>query len=273
MNNYVVGDIQGCYKGLRRLLKKAKFDPQKDKLWAVGDIVARGPHSLETLEYLHDLGPQFETVLGNHDLHLIAYAYGISKLKPQDRLEALTKHQKFPKYIDFLKSKPLAVLPTKNVLISHAGLYPGWSFKKAIKMSGKVQEALNKSDPTKFLSKMYGNSPNQWHSDLTDIQKLRFSVNALTRMRYLQNNACLDFDTKCHPENAPKSLKPWFLMKNKYLEKKQTILFGHWASLLGQIPKKLPNPGNIVALDTGFVWGNTLSIYCLETKKIIHIQT
>lgn len=271
MKNYVVGDIQGCYKGLKRLLKKAGFDGSVDKLWAVGDLVARGPQSLETLKYLYDLGPQFESVLGNHDLHLIAYAYGISKIKPQDRLEPLINHKHFSKYIDFLKSKPLAVSPSKNVLISHAGLYPGWSFNKALKMSAKVQFALNQSDPKKFLSKMYGNSPELWHADLTESQKLRFSVNALTRMRYLQSDAALDFETKCHPDNAPKSLLPWFLLKNNHLNKKHTIIFGHWASLLGQMPKKLPNAANIIALDTGFVWGNTLSMYCLETKKIIQI--
>ena len=166
----------------------------------------------------------------------------------------------------------MAISPSENILISHAGLYPEWSFNKALKMSAKVQKALNKPDPKKFLKDMYGNQPNKWNKGLNDLEKLRFSVNAFTRMRYLNKTMGLDFDKKCHPSSAPKTVVPWFNVKNPHLNKHQTVLFGHWASLLGDIPASLPNPAKLIALDTGFVWGNTLSMYCLETKKIIQIQ-
>jgi len=270
MKNYVVGDIQGCYKGLRKLLKKADFKPAKDKLWAVGDLVARGPDSLSTLEYLYDLGPHFDSVLGNHDLHLIATAYGLNKTKAQDKLDTLIKHKDFDRYIEFLCRKPLAVSPAENVLISHAGLYPSWSIKKALKLSAEIQAELGGKHPHKFLKHMYGNTPSKWDKSLQGYDRTRFIVNAFTRMRYVEKDLSLDFDSKCHPRHAAKSLKPWFGIKNEKLRKSETILFGHWASLLGDIPKDHPNPASIIALDTGFVWGNAMTLYCLENNKTFY---
>ncbi|MGB3726307.1 MAG: symmetrical bis(5'-nucleosyl)-tetraphosphatase [Glaciecola sp.] len=272
MKNYVVGDIQGCYKGLRKLLKKAQFNPQQDKLWSVGDLIARGPESLETLAYLHDLGEHFDTVLGNHDLHLIAHAHGVSKLKPQDKLDALVKHKHFSRYIDFLLSKPLALYPAKDILISHAGLYPKWSLQKALKMARKVSASLNTGNPTDFLKSMYGNKPNVWSKTLSDEEKLRFSVNALTRMRYITPDFGLEFSTKSHPDNTTSNVRPWFDFHNAKTNPKQTVLFGHWASLLGQIPSNISSPAKVVALDTGYVWGNTMTLYCIETQKLIRVQ-
>ncbi len=267
MKNYVVGDIQGCYKGLRKLLKKAGFRPKKDKLWAVGDLVARGPDSLSTLKYLFDLGPHFDTVLGNHDLHLIAIAYGLATPKAQDNLKPLIDHKHFARYIEFLLHKPLAVQPVKNTLISHAGLYPGWSIKKALKLSKEVQTELSGTNPLKFLKNMYGNQPCAWESSLNGHARNRFIVNAFTRMRYVYEDGSLDFDTKCHPTNSPNHLIPWYACKNKKLTSSHTLIFGHWASLLGEIPEKRPNDANIIALDTGFVWGNTMSLYCIESQQ------
>ncbi len=272
IKNYVIGDIQGCYKGLKRALKKANFRPAKDKLWAVGDLVARGPDSLSTLEYLYDLGPHFETVLGNHDLHLIAAAYGISEPKPQDKLQPLIKSKHFSKYIDFLLKKPLAVQPMKDVLITHAGLYPKWSIDKAILLSQEVESILTGPKPEKLLSNMYGNIPNSWNKTLEGYARHRFIVNAFTRMRYLHHDYSLDFKNKSHPDHAGKEVLPWFLAYNPKLKAKHTLLFGHWAALLGDIPPQKPNPARIVALDTGFVWGNKLSLYCLENSKIIQFE-
>lgn len=272
MKHYVVGDIQGCYKGLRKLLKKANFDPQQDKLWAVGDLVARGPDSLATMEYLYDLGPHFDTVLGNHDLHLIAAAFGISHPKPQDQLDKLIKHKHFSRYIDFLLQKPLAAQPVSKVLISHAGLYPKWSINKAIKLSAEVEAQLQGKHVNKFLKSMYGNLPNTWSKDLTGQSRIRFIVNAFTRMRFLNKDKSLDFATKSHPKNAGDHLLPWFNCSNKELKKSETLLFGHWASLLGEVPQSLPIPANVIALDTGFVWGNKMRLYCIETGDLIHYK-
>jgi bis(5'-nucleosyl)-tetraphosphatase (symmetrical) len=272
MKNYVVGDIQGCYKGLSKLLQKAGFRPNKDKLWAVGDLVARGPDSLATMEYLYDLGPHFDTVLGNHDLHLIACAYGISKSKPQDKLETLIKHKYFSKYIDFLCTKPLAISPVKNTLISHAGLYPLWSVNKALKLSQEIQAQLQSDSVEKLLNNMYGNMPNIWHKDLSGYARYRFIINAFTRMRFVHQDASLNFDTKCHPKNAPVHLLPWFNYQNTSLKPSQTLIFGHWASLLGEMPSTTKISARTLALDTGYLWGNKMRLYCLETNTLLHYQ-
>jgi bis(5'-nucleosyl)-tetraphosphatase (symmetrical) len=269
MNNFVVGDIQGCYKALKCLLKKAEFNPQIDKLWAVGDLVARGPESLSTLAFCQDLGPHFETVLGNHDLHLIAIAYGIRSPKPQDKLKSLLADKRFDSLIDWLKTKPLAVKPAKKTLITHAGLYPQWSMKRAIKESDRLQSVLQSSEAGALLQHMYGNTPNIWSKALRGAERQRFSVNAFTRMRYLQPNMALEFETKSHPSSAPSGLAPWFMFDNPKLTPNHRILFGHWAALLGQLPKKYHCAAHVHALDSGYVWGNSLSLYCLETNKTI----
>lgn len=267
MKNYVVGDIQGCYKGLRKLLQAAGFDASKDKLWAVGDLIARGPESLETLKFLNDLGSaHFDTVLGNHDLHLIAMAHGISAPKPVDKLEPLMKHKSFNELIDWLSTKKLALKPAKRHFISHAGLYPMWSTKKALALSDEVSEALTGAKQLKFLKSMYGNTPTVWNDNLAGTERLRFVVNAFTRMRFLRNNA-LEFKTKCHPNAAPAGLTPWYLYPNAKLKKKKIVLFGHWASLMGET-----NNENIIALDTGFVWGKKMSLYCIESKQLFSQQ-
>ncbi len=270
--NYVIGDIQGCYKGLRAALKKVKFNPEVDKLWAVGDLIARGPDSLSTLQYLSDLGPQFDTVLGNHDLHLIATAFGIHAPKSRDKLNTLINDRYFDKYIDFLLSKPLAIQPDENSIITHAGLYPKWSIKKALALSDEIHIQLNGSNPKKVLSNMYGNLPNSWDKSLTRHARNRFIINAFTRMRYLNHDYSLDFSNKCHPSYASKEIIPWYMALNPKLKPKHTIYFGHWAALLGEIPSNIPNPSNIKALDTGYVWGNSLSIYCIEDKKLFQYR-
>ncbi len=264
--NYVVGDIQGCYKGLKKLLKKVSFNPNRDKLWAVGDLIARGEQSLETLEFLYDLGDSFDTVLGNHDLHLIASAHGIAKIKTQDKLEPLVNSSRFSTYIDWLRTKPLALSIDKHTLISHAGIYPSWSIAKALKLSNEFQSELAGKDYKTLLKKMYGNQPDQWSNSLKGAQRHRFIVNAFSRMRYIGPKNSLEFNMKSHPDNAPKDLTPWFMCKNDCLTKRDTILFGHWASLNGEVPNKLPIKAKVIALDTGYVWGNCMSLYCVEDK-------
>lgn len=264
--NFVVGDIQGCYKGLRKLLKEAGFKAKRDKLWSVGDLVARGPSSLDTLMYLHDLGEHFDTVLGNHDLHLIAMAHGIGSPKPVDKLDALMKHKHFDALIEWLMQKPLAAKPAKNHLISHAGLYPTWSPKKALTLSQEVQTQLQGKKRTDFLKSMYGNTPAVWSEDLSGEERLRFVVNAFTRMRYL-NGLALEFKTKCHPSASPQNLVPWFKVTNPKLKPNKTVIFGHWASLMGETKTE-----KVIGLDTGFVWGKKMTLYCIEDQRIFSIQ-
>jgi bis(5'-nucleosyl)-tetraphosphatase (symmetrical) len=264
--NYVVGDIQGCLNGLQALLKKVNFDPSQDKLWSVGDLVARGPSSLETLRYLKSLGSSFETVLGNHDLHLIAIFHKVGRIKSNDLLDDLVKAHDFEELIAWLSTKPLAIRIDKQHLLSHAGLYPSWSFKQAVSYSKEVSECLTSKKVVKFCKAMYGNEPEVWSEDLQGMDRLRFITNAFTRMRFL-NKRALDFKQKCHPNNAPEQYTPWFNIKNKQLKNHHKIVFGHWASLSGET-----HSNKFIALDTGYVWGKSLSIYCLEKQEIISIS-
>jgi bis(5'-nucleosyl)-tetraphosphatase (symmetrical) len=157
MPNYIVGDIQGCYSGLRALLKKAQFNPTKDKLWAVGDLIGRGPEALQTLRFLYALGDRFETVLGNHDLHLLAIYCGVRQAKPADKLDELLAAKELPGYIKWLRSKPLAIRLDQHTLLTHAGLYPLWSYEKALGLSLEISEQLSGKHWKALLQQMYSN--------------------------------------------------------------------------------------------------------------------
>ncbi|MFT5312949.1 MAG: bis(5'-nucleosyl)-tetraphosphatase (symmetrical), partial [Paraglaciecola sp.] len=193
MSNYIVGDIQGCYSGLRKLLKKAKFDPAHDKLWAVGDLVGRGPESLQTLGFLYALGDRFETVLGNHDLHLLAIYCGIRPVKPADKLDELLAAKELPLYIKWLRTKHLAIKLDEHTLLTHAGLYPLWSIDKALSLSAEINAQLTGKQWRLLLQQMYSNDPSCWKKSLQDMPRWRFIINAFTRMRYLENDCKLEF--------------------------------------------------------------------------------
>ncbi|MFT4937913.1 MAG: bis(5'-nucleosyl)-tetraphosphatase (symmetrical) [Paraglaciecola sp.] len=260
MANYIVGDIQGCYSGLTTLLKKVRFDPKKDKLWAVGDLVGRGPESLETLKFLHSLGDSFDTVLGNHDLHLLAVYCGFRPAKAADKFGELLASKRLPTYIKWLRNKPLALMYDKKTLITHAGLYPLWSFKTALSLSAEVSKKLQNEDWKSLLAKMYANTPATWSPALNDIPRWRFIINAFTRMRFIEKQSQLNFSCKSSPTLAPQELTPWFQIRNESLEKNDRIVFGHWAALQGDTQSKA-----FIALDTGYVWGQTLTIMDLQS--------
>jgi len=266
LTDYVVGDIQGCYSGLRRLLDKAKFNPKKDTLYAVGDLVARGTESLETLEYLFGLGDSFASVLGNHDLHFLAIVSGLKEPKKSDYLTPLLSHKKCHKYVAWLRKKPLALRLGKDVLITHAGLYPQWSFKKALKLSDEIQLQLTDKKWQNLLREMYGNEPTLWNKGLQGIARTRFIINAFTRMRFLTLDAQLEFSSKAAPKSSPPNIVPWFSLKNENLNKKQRVIFGHWAALMGET-----GTSKFVGLDTGFVWGNQLTLFNLDTNERLSV--
>lgn len=268
MKTFVIGDIQGCYAGLKALLHRAKFKPEKHKLVAVGDLVARGEDSLNTLLMLMDLGDSFDTVLGNHDLHLIAIAHGIREPKPNDNLDKLIRHSSFPQIIDWLLTKPLAMKIKPKTLVVHAGLYPMWSFKQAIEFSNRIQGKLQSDSVVSFLESMYGNTPDYWHPELPESAENRFIVNAMTRMRYLTPSYELEFAAKCHPSSAPPHLIPWFMANNPNLKASQRIIFGHWASLHGLHSRHDTAGTRIIGLDTGYVWGNKMSLVNLKNDEL-----
>ncbi|MCF2949707.1 symmetrical bis(5'-nucleosyl)-tetraphosphatase [Paraglaciecola aquimarina] len=261
MATYIVGDIQACLSGLQKLLKKVNFCPKTDKLIAVGDLIGRGPEALDTLEYLMGLGNNFDTVLGNHDLHFLAIYAGVRKAKASDKFDDLLASPKIETYIDWLRQKPLALTLDKQTLICHAGLYPQWSIKQGVKYSKEISQILGSSQWKIFLANMYGSQPNIWHDKLKGAERNRFIVNAFTRMRFLEQKSALNFDCKSTPEDAPKKLEPWFNITNSQLTKHQSIIFGHWAALQGKTRLK-----NIIGLDTGYLWGLSMTLLDFDTK-------
>ncbi|WP_026959558.1 symmetrical bis(5'-nucleosyl)-tetraphosphatase [Aliagarivorans taiwanensis] len=269
MANYFLGDIQGCFDELQLLLQQAAFDPSKDLLWFTGDLVARGPKSLETLRFIKGLGAAARVVLGNHDLHLLAVVHGIHQAKPSDRLAPLLDAQDLAELCDWLRQQPLAIKhPDYPILVSHAGLYPGWSAKQAVKLSNEVSEQLRGDDYRTLLQKMYGNQPDSWDEQLSGYKRLRFIINAFTRMRYCYTDGRLDFDSKLAPDSVEGTpLQPWFTLDNPAL-RKRSVIFGHWAALMGKT-----NCQQAIALDTGCVWGNYLSMLRWEDGKIFTQQS
>lgn len=270
-NTYVIGDIQGCYDGLRRALDKVKFDETNDKLLAVGDLVARGDDSLSTLRFLKSLGSQFSSVLGNHDLHLLAVVNGIRKAKKSDKLDTLLNASDLNDLVDWLRQFPLALKLDEHSLLVHAGLYPKWSIDECISLSDEVSNILKSAQYAAFLSDMYGNKPENWSDELEGEKRLRFIVNACTRMRFVYTNGALDFDNKAHPDavshSSSGSLRPWFEVHNRKLEANQRVVFGHWAALSGQT-----NSHQFIGLDTGYVWGQSMTVLNLNTSSLVSVQ-
>ncbi len=262
MADYVIGDIQGCFDGLKRALATVEFNKSKDTLWLTGDLIARGPQSLDTLNFLYKNQDSVKTVLGNHDLHFLSVANKIKKENPKDLLTPLLTSPKLSKYINWLRCQPLLLeLPDHSGYMSHAGLAPDWQVEDAIYWSQQVQDILSSKDYVKFLPSMYGKKPTKWNANLTDIDKIKYSINAFTRMRFCSLSGHLEFNSKFSPQElTDNTLQPWFEYDKKRFNQNKWF-FGHWASLMGKTNNK-----NIIALDTGYVWGQYLTVYEL-TKQ------
>lgn len=259
MATYVIGDLQGCYDALQRLLQHINFDTQRDRLWLCGDLVARGPQSLECLQFVKALGSSAVTVLGNHDLHLIACHFGFSTVKPQDKLQPLFASPQRDELIHWLCQQPLLYQSAdQRYTLVHAGLAPEWTLSQALAMSAEVQHQLQ-TEPRRLLQVMYGNKPERLAEATTEQQRWRFTINACTRMRFCRQDGSLELKEKGHPRQQTQ-LIPWYEFWRNRLHTE--LFFGHWAALNGYSPV-----ANIHALDTGCVWGNALTAYCLETQQ------
>lgn len=264
---YFVGDIQGCYSELNELLSKISFSTQHDQLYVAGDLVARGPDSLSTLRLIKSLKGSAKVVLGNHDLHLLAVYHDLKKVKTKDLLSDLLSAPDVEELMLWLIKQPLIQkLPNEETYMSHAGISPQWTPELAFKQAKIAHQHLTSSSFKNWLSHMYGAQPNSWENVTDDISQFRFTINALTRMRYCYTNGSLDLACKVHPSQAPNELKPWF--EFSHIDSNTQWIFGHWASLMGQC-----QPNNIHALDTGCVWGHYLSILRWEDKKIFTEQS
>ncbi|KKO44888.1 diadenosine tetraphosphatase [Arsukibacterium ikkense] len=259
MATYVIGDLQGCMDALERLLRHINFDPQHDQLWFCGDLIARGPDSLATLNFVKTLGDQARCVLGNHDLHFLASQFGFSKIKAADKLAALQQASNLPQLVDWLLQQPLIYQsPDHRQLMVHAGLAPEWSVPEAIAAADAVSQQL-KRQPEQIFAIMYGDIPSRWQDAASEQQQWRFTINACTRMRFCQPDGSLSLQEKGSPLQQ-NSLVPWYEFWRT--KPHPELFFGHWAALNGYSPVQ-----DIHALDTGCVWGNTLTAYCIERQQ------
>lgn len=260
MASYVVGDIQGCYDPLVRLLDHIKFRPSRDVLWSVGDMVNRGPNNTKVLRLLRDLDDAFIGVLGNHDLHLLAVAAGHREPKRSDTICDVLRAKDSNELIDWLNDRPLFYFDqATNTAMSHAGIPPMWSIKKAGKLAREVEAVLRSKDRNQYFKTMYGNTPEVWDDNLKGTDRWRVITNYLTRMRFCKANGELDLIAKGSATTAPSGFAPWFTHRKRKAADTR-IVFGHWATLLGHVRTK-----NVEALDTGCVWGNTLT--CMELES------
>jgi bis(5'-nucleosyl)-tetraphosphatase (symmetrical) len=259
MATYAIGDVQGCFQPLQALLKKIHFKPEQDQLWFVGDLVNRGPDSLETLRFIKSL-PNSKIVLGNHDIHLLALAYGHPY--PHHTLAEILKAPDLAEIIAWLRRLPFLYHDTQlNYVMTHAGIYPLWSIEQAKKYAAEITAVFQQADFPKILLELYGNEPAQWSEDLTGIPRWRFIINAFTRMRFCNKEGKLELQSSEAAHAAPAGYLPWFQLPRKYSEE-TPIIFGHWAALQGKTEVK-----NIFALDTGCVWGNCLTAMRLEDQQ------
>jgi bis(5'-nucleosyl)-tetraphosphatase (symmetrical) len=258
---YAVGDIQGCLDPLRRLLDSVAFDPGQDRLLAVGDIVNRGPDSLATLRWVHSLGASFDTVLGNHDLHLLAVAAGVRRAYPKDTLDRILTAPDREELLHWLRHRPLLIEAQGHVLV-HAGILPGWTLSQARDYATEIESVL-RAKPGRLLSELYGDTPG-WHEDLAGPPRWRAIINVLTRMRFCDAAGRLDLSAKTGPESPPPGLLPWYAHAGR-ATRDISIVFGHWAALNGA-----DCGARLFPLDTGCVWGGRLRLMNLSTGRYHH---
>ena len=261
MSTYVVGDIQGCLQPLKCLLRKVDFRPDRDMLWSVGDIVNRGPRCLKTLRFLHAMRDNLVLVLGSHDLHLLAVAAGVRPANRSDTLDKILKAPDRDSLLTWLLYRPL-IHHQHGYTMVHAGIPPQWSVADAMARAAEVEAVLRSPACLEFFKQMYGNQPLLWSDELTGMTRLRVITNYLTRMRYCTSQGVLDLESKGPSPNAGKQkVSAWFSHPHRKTAWDR-ILFGHWASIAGQTD----NP-YAIGLDTGCVWGGSLSLFELETGR------
>ena len=260
MATYAIGDIQGCYDPLQRLLDQLRFDPAHDSLWCVGDLVNRGPQSLEVLRFVKALGASAITVLGNHDLHLLAMDAGHGRQHKGDTLDAVLAASDRDELLHWLRHQRLAWREDGYLLV-HAGVLPGWTVDDTMRLAAEAEAALQHDDYREFFAQMYGNTPYAWQESLTGMERLRTIVNVFTRLRYCTPNGEMDFHQKGAPGTQPAHLLPWFDVAGRHTTD-TTVIFGHW-STLGLIARS-----NLMALDTGCLWGGRLTTIRLEDREV-----
>jgi len=256
---YAVGDVQGCYDALARLLEKLRFEPGRDRLWLVGDLVNRGPQSLETLRFVRGLGDSAVTVLGNHDLWLLALGAGQTGGRGHT-LDTVLSAPDAPELLAWLRHRPLLHHDSElGFVLVHAGIPPCWSLAQARARATELEDVLRGDQSGAFLARMRGDTPSAWSEELAGWERLRFIGNAFTRMRYCTADGALDFTANGPPGRQPAGLHPWFELPAPERSGAR-IVFGHWAAL-GRYAG-----GGVYGLDSGCVWGGELSALRLDLE-------
>jgi bis(5'-nucleosyl)-tetraphosphatase (symmetrical) len=262
--NYLVGDIQGCCNAFERLLAEIDFSPSRDHVYVLGDLVNRGPHSTDTLRRLCELGNAATSLLGNHDLHLLAVAHGGRKAHRGDTLTELLAAADRDTLLDWLRCQRMAC-QAHGWLMVHAGVVPQWDAQLTLALAGEVEQMLRSSSLRDFMQVMSGNEPLRWDPELTGAARLRFIINVLTRVRFVAADGTLELTTKGTPDNAPPGYYPWFEVPGRRTAD-TPIAFGHWSTL------GLMNRENLLALDTGCAWGGLLTAARIDEGRRELIQ-
>jgi bis(5'-nucleosyl)-tetraphosphatase (symmetrical) len=260
---YAIGDLQGCLQPLRELLALIGFNPRRDRLWFVGDLVNRGPDSLETLRFVRALGDAAVTVLGNHDLHLLTVAAGHARLHRSDTLEEILAAPDRDVLLDWLRSRQLMHSEGGYAMV-HAGLLPQWDVAEAVALAGEVERTLRGDGWREFASQMYGNRPDCWDDGLRGWDRLRVIVNAMTRLRVCTVQGRMEFSHKGDPADIPRGYQPWFEVPGRR-SANTALICGHWSALGLKVTE------NLLALDSGCLWGRQLSAVRLEDRRPFQI--
>ena len=264
MTTFAIGDVQGCFQSLDKLLELIHEKSADPDLIFLGDIVNRGPHSLATLRKIRAMSSAARVVLGNHDLHLLAVAHGIRKPHRTDTLDDILSAPDRDELLDWLRRQPLAIFEN-GLLFVHAGVLPQWTAQQTLALSQEVSSVLSGPDWVEFLRQMYGNLPAKWDDALKGADRLRCIINALTRIRFCTADGTMELDTSKGTESEVPGFMRWFDVPDRKTED-VTVVFGHW-STLGLIVRP-----DIVSLDTGCLWGGKLSALCLEDREVLQVD-
>ena len=265
MTHYAIGDIQGCHAEFCELLDLIAFAPATDRLWLVGDLVNRGPDSLGTLREVMRLGDAAVAVLGNHDFHLLTVAAGHRKPHRGDTIDAILAAPDRDELIAWLTARPLVVAEGSLAMV-HAGLLPSWTVEQAVALSAEVEAMLASAQAHEFLGVLYGDEPRRWSSDLAGYDRLRVVVNACTRLRFCNADDTMELREKRGAEHAPAGYAPWFEQPTRR-SASATIVCGHWSTL------DLMLSPNVLMLDSGCLWGGTLTAINLANRRLYQVPS
>lgn len=264
MATYAIGDVQGCFSSLQKLIDRIHFDPVKDTLWFVGDLVNRGPNSLAVLRFVKDLGSSAVTVLGNHDLHLLAVSEGCASLRREDTLQEILAAPDRDDLLWWIRRRHL-LYRERNLVMVHAGLLPQWTVDQASSLAQEVEETLRGDDFRSFLRDLYKSDIRRWSDNLTGMERLIAITQAFTRLRVCSSNGHMALCFTGPPDQAPPGFLPWFQVPDRK-STDATIICGHWAALGLHIRPYL------LALDSGCIWGRQLTAIRLEDREIVQIS-